>query len=259
MPRPAFVVLNSGASLPVPDPADLLAGAAATRIVTTDASGDGALLTPTQAATLLRTLDPMTGGGWVSDTPASGTTMVWGSGKLTLTIPGGAAALGACGVVYANYLPDFAVVDFCARIDFVSGEADSDTRAYIALGNSITESVYLVMYGGGNYVVGATGIGAPWTQLVVASSGLSGGDRTGGQMWIRLHRSPTSVAAMMGVGSGGSMPAAWTTLYIVTNTGAIRVAQGRWVRLGLDSDSAPVGGAVVDVLDIRTSPAGAPL
>lgn len=245
---------------PTATPANLLAAATPMRVFATDPQGNGVLVTGQQLAGLSRVEDPMTGSGWASDTPANGTVMLWASGKLTLTIPEGVAALGACGVAQSDYLPDAASVDLCVRIDFVSGEADTDTRTYIALGNSVTESVYLVAYGGGNYVVAATGVGgAPWTEFTVASSGLSNGDRTGGQLWLRLHRSPSAVVAMMGVGADGELPSSWAVLYVVTNTSAIRFAQGRWVRVSLDSGGAPVGGAIVDVLAIHASPAGAPL
>ena len=250
---------GGGASLPTADVSDLLAGATGSRLVATDPSGNSVLVTGPQAATLSRTIDPMTGTGWTSLTPAFGTTTTWASGKLTLTIPAVSAVSGASGIEDSDFVPDSTCVDVCARIDFVSGDGESYTNFVFALGSSISDCIMWVNTGGGNYYVGRW-VGGVWTTVASsAPSGILSGDRTGGQLWLRASRAPTGVVFFYGVGSSGALPTRWTIVRTITNEAAIAAALGQYVRLGIDTSSGIAGGFTLDVLAIRASPAGAPL
>lgn len=262
------IIGGGGVSLPTDDAGAILGGVtvplsdapnAAAGLLGPDVNGDGALFTGSQVRALGRTIDPMTGAGWTSLPPASGATTTWASSKLTLDIPAATTVSGASGIEDSDFVPDSTCVDVCARIDFVSGNGESYTNFVFALGSSFSDCIMWVNTGGGNNYVGRRDGGAWTTVASSAPSGISSGDRTGGQLWLRASRAPTGVVFFYGVGSSGALPTRWMIVRTITNEAAIAAALGQYVRLGIDTSSGIAGGFTLDVLAIRASAAGAPL
>ena len=259
---------GGGASLPTDDAGAILVGVtvplsdapnAAAGLLGPDVNGDGALFTGSQVRALGRTIDPMTGTGWTSLTPASGATTTWASGKLTLAVPTGTSVFDASGIERSGFLPDGNAYDLCVRYDVVAGDTNAAGKIVIAVGESAADSAYFVHNNASAWVIGRK-VGGAWTQTSTGSSGASAGDRTGGQFWWRITRSPFGYAISRGVGSGGALPTRWTLVHSGTDVTTLSMSCGQYVRIGLDVEAPGVsGGVTLDVLAIRTSAAGAPL
>jgi hypothetical protein len=203
----------------------------------------------------LQSSDPMAGAGW-SAFGVSGTgSAAWASSKFTVITTGGGA--GAGGAEDADYLGDADAWDFAMRVDFVSGDGaagDVYVAAFIGSGAPNT-SVAITGYADGRVRAEYRSGG---TTVIDTVAGPSSGQRTGGQLWYRVRRTPTAVAYSWGVGTAGALPTTWTTIAITSVLAAINASAGRHVLLYAD-DGPGSTALTVDVLAIRTAVEGAPL
>ena len=204
--------------------------------------------------------EPMTGTGWTT-TPIVGTavTATWASGKLSLSAPSGSSALSA---VTRDVTPLDARAtqwDVAARVQVTAGDGTTPQGQlilewYVSSGNSFRvvlisdRKILCASYAGG------VGVGHG------LASGLSSGETTGGQLWLRLTRlADGRIAAWWGVGVAGALPTAWTRTHLVdraeltaavSSQATIRIYHGYY-------GAGPLGATwTVDVLDIRTSWSG---
>jgi hypothetical protein len=250
---------GGGASLPVADPADLLSGATASRLVGTDVSGDGTLLTAAQAKALLYpvTADPMTGSGWTTAADA-GCTAAWAASTLTLHADAGVTT-SSTGSERSGLIPASEEYDIAARLDFVAGSGGG-VPANVSLwaGRDSSNAVLVQAYADGN--VGAGGfVGGSYFNLASRFAATSSGDRTGGDLWLRISRSRTGIAMYWGVGAGGAVPTSWSCIYASSavsgaapSPGALTSSQGTYARLDLYADASFGAALTVDVTAIRT-------
>jgi hypothetical protein len=143
--------------------------------------------------------------------------------------------------------------DLAIRLDVVVGDTLVTGRAGVVVGASSAANVSVNLWPNGNVECGHYGSGS-FTSLAT-TAGPDSGQRTGGQLWLKIGRTPTSVAFAWGVGSGGDLPEQWTTTAISTNTTVVSRASGTYVEVfGLTTASSAV---TVDVLDIKQGPPGA--
>ena len=252
---------GGGGSLPVADPASLLSGATASRLVGTDASGDGTLLTAAQVKALLYpvTADPMTGSGWTTAADA-GCTAAWAASTLTLHADAGVTT-SSTGSERSGLIPASECYDVMARIDFVAGSGSASENISLWAGRDASNAVIAQLWANGDVGVGILS-GGSWTPLLAPVAATSSGDRTGGDLWVRISRSRTSLAVYWGVGSGGARPTSWTCIYATPLASAgsggaqtpttLTVSQGTYVRLDAYAASAPAA-LTVDVLAIVTA------
>lgn len=190
----------------------------------------GAFVSPARSATLVRgaltvSSDAMTGTGWTALTPDAGATATWGGGLLALAISAGTTAntgapvAGSVGVGGDDY-------DFAVRAEYSTGNGSSQAALSLASGSDGSNYISLGCYADGSLSWGYL-LGGAWTTLG-SGSGPNSGQRTGGQLWLRLTRRAGLVAFAWGVGSAGSLPATWTVVGTYATAAAISAAGGTY-------------------------------
>jgi hypothetical protein len=201
-------------------------------------------------------VDPMTGAAWTDSTPA-GTSLAWSGGVLTLGVDagttGGPSTLNASG----NGSPEW--WDVMCRVDLVSGDGESSANIGLFAGADASNNFIWVLYCDGSYKIGRF-VATVYSDLVAhtAPNQISSGQRTGGQLWLRLSRSPIGLAASWGVGTSGAVPTAWTTVYVsVSDITLANITTGSWVQIAPSVEIALAGALTWDVLAIQSrSPMG---
>jgi hypothetical protein len=217
-----------------------------------DALADDPTRGPELAATLARqVVDPLTGSGWTQATLSGTATAAWSTGpaRLSLSIP--ATTDGACHAYQAGLVPDGDEWDALCRVQITAGDGAANTRLILQVGTDADNLYALALYADGTLEPGRT-VATVYTSAGTAS-GPSSGQRTGGQLWLRLSRRTTGIAAYWGVGSAGAVPTSWT-LVVPPETGvaAIGAAQGTYFRIVHTAFGGGVaGGFAADVLAIR--------
>lgn len=156
--------------------------------------------------------DPMAGTAWTALAASGGASATWGDGMLTLDCVSGAT--GSCGARAADYLPSGDGVTVAIRLRVVTGDNSNQTRVILSLGQDASNNVNLIFFTDGSIECGFTA-GGSYTYWTVASTiaGIDAGVRAGGNLWLRLDRSPLGIAWFWGVGSGGARPTAWHPVF----------------------------------------------
>jgi hypothetical protein len=202
-------------------------------------------------------VDPGTGADWTT-TAAANTSAVWSGGAPTLSALSGAT--GRVEVDRAAVIPGTAQAwDTCVRLDVTAGDAASGTGYFlVAAWVDASNFVYGRLYVDGTLRLVYRIAGSETISGDVA--GPSAGQRTGGQLWLRLHGDALGRWALLwGVGSAGALPTAWTRTHAI-DVGALAVAVP--ATAGIDLWVGSGGGTplsathTVDVLAIRTTWSG---
>lgn len=232
-------------------------------------TGDGtdvvsvAIATPLAVATAANRIalgldiaDPMTGSGWSSYVPAHGQTTTWSGGKLTLTTPSGVSAGDECGA-YRSFLPAGEEYDVAARIDITSADGDSGANVNLTVGTDASNHrVYWQLRFNGS-LQGGGFAGGGWITAVAATPAdtIVTGDRTSGQLWLRIRRRYGLLLFYTGVGSAGALPTSWTVQGTSTNAsllGSSCTFGGKVVTLSMDT-AGPATAATVEILSLSAT------
>ena len=195
--------------------------------------------------------DDMTGTGWSALATSGSATFVWSGGKGTGTCPLGSAA--SCGVEASGYLDRGEWYDLAIRVDVVTGDTSSATRLVLTAGQSSAANVSTILWANGTIEWGHYGSGS-FTSLGT-TAGPDSGQRTGGQLWLRITRTPTGVAFAWGVGSASVRPTTWTTVGVSTAAAVLARAGGTYAQIAVLTTSSVA--FVADILAItRSLPGG---
>jgi hypothetical protein len=161
--------------------------------------------------------DALNGDGWTDVTASGGGDASWSS-KLILNCGSGSAS--SCGVKATGYLDSGEWWDFAVRLDVVSGDASSNTRVGFVIGKDDENHVALSLWTNGT--LEASYVSATSFQSLTFGSvaGITSGVRTGGQLWLRMTRTPTGVSWWWGLGSGDAMPTQWQYYYSLAEVAA---------------------------------------
>ena len=153
----------------------------------------------------------MTSSGWSSLSATGSAVASWltGPNRLNLSCPSGSAA--SCGVYRAGFVVSTEWVDVAVRFQVLAGDGASSTRTGFSIGVSSTSNVSINFWNNSNVECGHFD-GATFTSLATAA-GPDSGQRTGGNLWLRITRTPTGVSFAWGVGSGGALPTSWTVVH----------------------------------------------
>ena len=204
------------------------------------------------AADATVTADAMTGSGWTL-VSASSETAAFASSKLTISITAGHVTSGSGPGAYKAFSDSPSAHDALARVNFVTGNGEPKLNAAIWAGNNASNAAILICYANGSLTVGHL-VGGSWTALRSGVSGPSSGQRTGGQLWLRLSRRLATWAAYWGVGTAGAVPTSWTLVWSAALADStVRALDGGYVRCVADTEPGVVLAGVVDVLAIRRS------
>lgn len=250
LPGPGLVIPGGGGgvSLPTDDPGAVFGGVAGgPAILGVDGPGDGVLMTPTLVRSALTTTPDATGTGWTQETPSSGTSTTWSGGTLTVSIPSGVAAGFAAGAARSD--ADTGAIDVAIRARITAGNSGAlQSNISLRIGTDSNNHALISCDTQGNVVTGRV-VGGAWTQHAVAGVSPSAGERSGGQMWLRLRRDEDGVSASWGLGNSGARPTTWVTFG--AEAAAVAAAAGAWRRIGADSWSGgPAATTTWEVLSI---------
>ena len=199
-------------------------------------------------------VDPGTGGDW-AETEATDTSATWAASVLTLSALSGAT--GRVEVAHAAVVDETAVQrEWLVRLDVTAGNASGSTGYFLMIVRAdATNYVYLRMTAAGDLRLTYAIAGAETHSSDVA--GPSAGQRTGGQLWLRLATDGLGRwISLWGVGSAGAVPTVWTRLHDVSASGLIPAVPatagiGLWV--GSAGGVSLSATHTVDVLAIRSS------
>lgn len=196
-------------------------------------------------------VDPLTGTGWTTSSTSGGASRAWTSGtRLRITVP--ASTVGYVDEDSSTLLKSKESWDLAARIQHITGDGSNRTRISLTVGIDGNNKVSISMWGDGTMEMGRVEGGSYLSAGFQA--GASAGQRTGGQLWLRLVSSGGVVRSFWGVGSAGQPPTSWTFLYAAADAVYAKVSYGDFVRLtALTLDTSLAGGYVADYLDIRTN------
>ncbi len=259
---------GGGASLPTTPAAALLDPGAPSTIVALDGSGVGAGLTYAATRTAIAAtpgatiVDPLSGTGWTPTTP-SGLSFTWSAG-VSLTTSGASGTTGNGNVTRAAVLDSGAQEwDWVVRVQVTAGDASqtTSTSGYILLQMGIGASQYVstVLYASGNYHI-FHDVGAGLVNSGPLTPAPSAGQRTGGNLWIRIRGDVFGRwSASWGVGSAGALPTAWQrvwTLDSATLSGYAMAASGLTIVNGSSGGAVRTATHTVVVHAIRSTWSG---
>ena len=200
--------------------------------------------------------DPMTGAAW-TDTAPAGTSVTWAASTLTLTVDAGTADGASTLNASGNTSPEW--WDVCARLAVTSGNGEASGNLGLWAGVDASNCAIWILYADGSLKIGQiTGGGYSDLLARTAANTISSGQRTGGQLWLRLSRSPIGLAASWGVGVAGATPTSWTTVYVAAHsTTRADLSSGSWVQVSARAEIAltPALTWAVDAIQSR-SPMG---
>lgn len=224
---------------------------------TTIVSDGGTGIELMNAAASAFIVDPMTGADWTT-TAATDTAATWAASVLTLSALAGAT--GRVEVDRAAVIPGTAQAwDTCVRLDVTAGDAASGTGYFlIAAWVDASNYVYARMLTNGMLrlvykIAGSETIGSD-------VAGPNAGQRTGGQLWLRLHGDALGRWALLwGVGSAGALPTAWTRTHVIdvgVLAAAVPATAGLDLWVGAAAGTPLSATHTVEVLAIRTTWSG---
>ena len=247
------IIGGSGTSGPtVPDPT----GAPDGQVVKT-AGGAYVLAAPAGGAPGAVVAEDMTGTGWTT-TPIVGTavTATWASGKLSLSIPSGSVDFSA---VTRDVTPLDARAtqwDVAVRVQVTAGDGTTPQGQLFLEWQESAGNCFRVVLISNRSILCGSEVGASYVDHGLAY-GLSSGETTGGQLWLRLTRLEDGrIAAWWGVGVAGALPTAWTRTHLVDRAAlTAAVSSQATIRVGYGCYGlGPLGARwTVDVLAIRAS------
>lgn len=199
------------------------------------------------------TYDPMTGSGWTANASTGSAVASWETSpaRLRLTCPLGSAA--SCRVHQSDYVPSPVWGDLAIRVQIITGDTVTTGRIGFTVGQSSTANLSINLWPNGNIEAGY--YNAPTFTSLVIVAGPNSGQRTGGELWLKIGRTPASVGFAWGIGNNGALPTTWTTVVTSTAAAALVCGSGRYVEVfGLTTSSVAV---TADVLAIEQGLPGA--
>ena len=233
-----------------------MANLAASRIIGRVTTGTGVpeSLTAAQTRAIVGALytDGMAGSGWTTSGAAGGATAAWTAGTLVLTVQ--TAAAGEVVVSNPSVAPTGDTYDVYLRAAVTTGDAAAGADGSIAfkVGLDASNFVQAQIKSNGDietYVVNATA----YTLLTASAvSGITSGQRIGGQLWYRWSRTPVGATLRWGEGVAGALPTTWTVWRSYATSLVAQATQGTYVALQIIGGSI-VGGYVVTTYAIRAT------
>lgn len=197
--------------------------------------------------------DDLSGDGWTANSATGSAVASWETSpaRLRLTCPLGSAA--SCGVHAENYVDSVAWGDLAIRVQVITGDGSSAGRIGFTVGQSTNANVSVNLWPNSNIECGS--YAAPTFYSLAVVAGPDSGQRTGGELWLKIGRAPGAVSFAWGVGTGGELPEQWTTVATSTDAAVLTRGSGRYVEVfGLTTTSAAV---TADVLAIEQGLPGA--
>lgn len=197
--------------------------------------------------------DDLSGDGWTANSATGSGVASWETSpaRLRFTCPLGSAA--SCGVHQSDYVASPVWGDLAIRVQVVVGDGSLYGRIGFTVGQSSTANVSINLWPNGNIEAGS--YAAPTFYSLATVAGPDSGQRTGGELWLKIGRAPGSVGFAWGIGSAGALPTTWASVAASSDAAVLSRGGGRYVEVfGLTTTSVAV---TADVLDIQQGLPGA--
>lgn len=211
------------------------------------------------------TYDPMTGEDWSTMSPSGGGDASWSGGALLLDCD--TAGASSCGVEQSDYLPSGDYFDAAIRVQITGGDGSAQGRILLSDGASADDCAVMMLFPDGSIEVGAF-VASSYVYWYVASTiaAIDNAARTGGELWLRIHRAPGLIEWSWGLGVSGALPTVWNPVYssiqkevagyyAPTVQNGLRSSNGRYMTVSAFTLSTLA--LQVSVLDIATGLPGA--
>lgn len=219
--------------------------------------GDALADDPTRITELNTTLaltvtEQVTLTAWTEGTATGGASVAQGSSpsRLTFTVP--ASTAGAQSVTRTDLLPGPEQWDVAIRLNVVAGDGSAQTRVRLVAGASASNNVTLEIDTNGSAISYRVASGSATD--ISTTTGPTSGDRTGGQLWLRIRGGDAGYRTLWGVGSGGDLPTTWTVAQSRSSDAASAVTWGVRCQVLVGTlDTSVASGLTVDVLDVRAA------
>lgn len=196
-----------------------------------------------------RMVDPLTGAGWTQASAGGGATATWAASPNRLVIDVPPSVAGWVDEESVAVVRDRYAWDVAARLRVLAGDGSTQTRAGLLVGAGAAAHVAAFVWGDGTVELGRR-VDGGWASAGYLA-GPDAGQRTGGDLWLRLRSQGGTVRAFWGVGDGGALPA-WTLFRAGVGADYARASCGVWVRLFASTlNSSVASGLSVAWLDVR--------
>lgn len=215
--------------------------------------GGGGAVTAASVVAALATTDPMAGSGWTTGSPSAGASASWTGGTLVLTAPT-AADGAAIQVTNASLIPTPTRYQLGLRVTHTTGDgvAGANGQLVWSVGAQSSSRLQLQIKSNGAVQIYGYAINGSGEQIESAlATGISAGQRTGGQLWYVLDVTPESVTLLFGVGVAGAFPTSLTAIKSWTDDDVVLSAQGSWCGLSVYTPTGVSGGYVLTLGAIR--------
>jgi hypothetical protein len=189
---------------------------------------------------------------WTAGTATGGASVAQGSSPSRLSFAVPASAAGAQSVTRTDLLPGPSTWDVAVRVQVLTGDGSAQTRVRLVAGVGASDNVTLEIDTDGNAISYRVASASPTD--IGTTTGPTSGQRTGGQLWLRIRGSDAGYRTLWGVGSAGALPTSWTVAQSRSSDAASAVTWGVHCQVLVGTlDTSVSSGLTVDVLDVQAA------
>ncbi len=202
-------------------------------------------------ATLALTLTgQVTLAAWISGTATGGASVSQGTSPSRLSFDVPASAAGAQSVTRTDLLPGAALWDVAVRVKVLTGNSSAQTRVRLVAGASASDAVAFELDTDGGAI--SYRVASASATDITTTTGPTSGQRTGGELWMRIRGGDSGYRTLWGVGASGALPTTWTVAQSRSSDAAAAVTWGVHCQVLVGTlDTSVASGLTVDVLDVR--------
>jgi hypothetical protein len=187
---------------------------------------------------------------WTAGTATGGASVSQGTSPSRLSFDVPASAAGAQSVTRTDLLPGPAQWDVAIRVKVLTGNNSTMTRVRLVAGVSASDAVTFELDTDGSAI--SYRIASASATDISTTTGPTSGQRTGGELWMRIRGGDSGYRTLWGVGSSGALPTSWTVAQSRSSDAASAVTWGQHCQVLVGTlDTSVSGGLTVDVLDVR--------
>jgi hypothetical protein len=213
---------------------------------------DPTRITELNSALALTLTEQTTLSAWTAGTATGGASVAQGSSPSRLAFAVPASAAGAQSVTRTDLLPGAAQWDVAVRVQVLTGDGSASTRVRLVAGVGASDNVTLEIDTNGSAI--SYRVASSSATDISTTTGPTSGQRTGGQLWLRIRGGDAGYRTLWGVGSAGALPTSWTVAQSRSSDAAAAVTWGVHCQVLVGTlDTSVSSGLTVDVLDVQAA------
>jgi hypothetical protein len=213
---------------------------------------DPTRITELNATLALTLMEQVTLTAWTEGTATGGASVSQGTSPSRLSFAVPASAAGAQSVTRTDLLPGASQWDVAVRVQVLTGDGSAQTRVRLVAGVGASDNVTLEIDTNGSAI--SYRVASSSATDISTTTGPTSGQRTGGQLWLRIRGSDSGYRTLWGVGSAGALPTSWTVAQSRSSDAAAAVTWGVHCQVLVGTlDTSVSSGLTVDVLDVQAA------